>query len=101
MSELEREWERNSIDPVRVVAAAIWDTKTCVIHSMPVPARHCNILNAIYDPTRDRKDNTLEQGFLSSDGRFLSRKQALAFAIRAGQVKEGKWPPELYTEDLW
>jgi len=41
------------------------------------------------------------QGFLLSDGRFCRRKAAAGIAIKAGQIDELKWPPDLYSEDLW
>jgi hypothetical protein len=48
------------------------------------------------EPLRDD-----EQGFVTSDGRFVGRKQAGCIAILAGQIERLKWPPLLYSEDLW
>lgn len=42
------------------------------------------------------------QGFVTECGRYVTRKQALAIAIRSGQVKQGctRYPHELYSADL-
>lgn len=42
-----------------------------------------------------------EQGFLLNNGRFAMRKAAAALAVRNGQIDAPKWPPNLYSEDLW
>ena len=47
------------------------------------------------------QDETWEQGFLLSDGRFARRKAAASVALRAGQIEKLNWPPNLYSEDLW
>lgn len=42
------------------------------------------------------------QGFVTDDGRFVSREEALPIAIAAGQVKEGQTchKDRLFSEDL-
>lgn len=46
-----------------------------------------------------------EQGFVTADGRFLTREQAGALAQRTGQLKPGVVLSErggqLFSEDLW
>lgn len=39
------------------------------------------------------------QGFLTSEGRFVTREEAVMIAYRALQIKEKK--KTLYSEDLW
>lgn len=41
------------------------------------------------------------QGFVDDDGRFINRKDATAEAIKCGQIEKLKWPPLLYSEDLY
>ena len=48
------------------------------------------------------KIRAVEQGFLTSDGRFVDRVEGLAIALAAGQVitKHGN-PNQLFSEDMW
>jgi hypothetical protein len=85
---------------VRIVAAAIFHGATI---SLPPPARHHTVLQTMsivmgVDAIQVRPEN---EGFLTSDGRFVNRVEAYYIAWRAGQLKEGKQVPELYSEDLW
>lgn len=64
--------------------------------------RHCNIIGAF--PTNDnhRKDNreyNTTQGFLTSYGRFVDRKEAALIAYNAHQVK--RCIQRLFSEDLY
>lgn len=85
-----------------VTAAAIMHPDGRV-YSLPPPARHANILWMMVEKRVMPPDNALggEQGFLLSDGRFCRRKPAGVIALKAGQIKELRWPPSLYSEDLW
>lgn len=87
--------------PIRIVAAAVRDGAG-VIHSLPAPARHHNVLQSMPD---FRGRHAAEQGFLTSNGEFADRITALRIAMAAGQVV-GRTPsgyngPELFSEDLW
>ena len=42
-----------------------------------------------------------EQGFLTSEGVFVSRKHGMIIAKLAGQVPMDHGPDELFSEDLW
>lgn len=84
----------------RIVAAAVHYGATI---SSPPPARHDTILKAIdlimgIDATKLRP---LDQGFLTSAGRFVNRADAYAIAYRSGQVTDTPSYPLLYSEDLW
>jgi hypothetical protein len=52
-----------------------------------------------YDPLpREERDI---QGFVTDEGRFVDRLEGAAIALAAGQIAALKWPPDLYSEDLW
>jgi hypothetical protein len=83
-----------------IVAAAL--QLDGVTRSMPAPARHHTILHAIdaqgYSPETMAR---MVQGFLTSEGRFVGRREATSIAVIAEQIQNPKWPPDLYSEDLW
>jgi hypothetical protein len=60
--------------------------------------RHYNILGAAV-PFGYLKD--ADQGFVTDIGDFVDRVEAARIAIECGQIKELKWPPNLYSEDLY
>lgn len=82
----------------RIIAVAI--SAFGVIASLPAPARHGDVLNKLHD------FNSLPlppdtQGFLTSAGRYVNRRDAAKIALEAGQVATLEAPPQLYSEDLW
>lgn len=81
-----------------IVAAAI--SHNGLICTMPQPARHHHIIHTLH-----RSEYSLpvssEEGFLTSEGRFVDRKKAAELSIKAGQIDQLRWPPYLYSEDLW
>lgn len=83
----------------RVVAAAIRDHDGTV-YSVPSPGRHADVIRLMVEKGRPTPI-TGNQGFLLSDGRFALRKPAAHIAIKAGQITALKWPPNLFSEDLW
>lgn len=95
--------------PERIVAAAVRGPRMVVngttleqdrvlmTFTLPAPARHHHILHYLARP-----DFHVEQGFLTSTGRFVSRKEAMGIAVAAGQVSPSKvQSPDLFSEDLW
>jgi hypothetical protein len=88
----------------KVVAAAV-KTDDGVIHFMPAPCRHHHTVHALHRPNNAAENDLIvargEQGFVMSDGTFADRIEAGQCAIAAGQITELKWPPKLYSEDLW
>lgn len=83
---------------VTIVAAAC--VKNGLTFTMPPPARHHHILQNM--PVGEQWTVfPEEQGFLTSEGKFVSRFQAAAIAIRARQILEPQWGRELFSEDLW
>jgi len=72
-------------------------SKWSIVVSLSPPARHHDI---IYLVTRNLQE--IEQGFLTSGGRFVDRKEALQIALAAKQIEAPKFQPdELFSEDLW
>mgnify|MGYP001592498173 CR=1 FL=1 len=88
-------------EPPTIVAAAIVFKGT--IYTVPTPGRHHNVFALIREMTGANDVSVGEdgQGFVTSDRRFANRKEAAIIAISAGQISKLKWPPLLYSEDLW
>lgn len=84
-----------------IVAAAI--RKGDKVYTLPPPARHHDIISLIATETEERPavKHPDVQGFVTDDGTFVDRKRAIRIAIEAGQITRPKWPPNLYSEDLW
>lgn len=92
---------REGTQPTRVVAAAV-RTEDGLIHFVPAPARHHEMVQALSTVlTSGLIAARGEQGFVLSDGTFASRPKAALVAIAAGQIAALRWPPNLYSEDLW
>jgi hypothetical protein len=83
----------------RVVAAAAVKRSTGV-YSLPPPARHHHIIHKLYDEGFPQGPDEV-QGFLLSDGTFVDRVQAGQIALACQQIPRLRWPPNLYSEDLW
>ncbi len=88
----------------RIISAAVRIGE--MIFSLPPPARHHDVLhNMAENIIRTGQDPTWEQGFVTSSGRFVDRRQGCFIARNAGQLdlvrpKTGPaW--ELFSEDLW
>ncbi len=60
--------------------------------------RHSDAIRAAAEAT-GKKPITGEQGFVTSAGRFVSRKEAAEIAFAAGQIEEEK--DILFSEDVW
>lgn len=85
---------------VSIVAAAIFHG---AVISLPAPARHNTILYSMdvemgIDVT---KVPPVNQGFITSEGKFVNRVEAYYIACRAGQIEEKKDAPQLFSEDIW
>lgn len=89
-----------------IVAAAIRCEGECgdFIISAPPPARHHNLLRAYYDLKGEPHRGSENQGFLTSEGVFVTREEAYKIVVAANQQMidhpsrvEGK----LFSEDLW
>ena len=78
----------------------------CGVQVFEIPChRHGDALKIIsqFVDWQDIDKTQTEQGFLTHDGIFLSRVEALQHAIACQQLPAGvdKVHKELYSEDLW
>lgn len=82
----------------RIVSVAI--SAFGFIASLPAPARHGDVLKKLsyVNPTILGPGT---QGFITSAGRFVNRRDAAVIALEQLQVEKLISPPELYSEDLW
>ena len=86
----------------RIVAAAL--KVGSMIISAPPPARHHTLLHAVFNTYGKRGPmiKATDQGFLTSDGRFVDRDEGAKIAIDAEQIIKTKFQPNhLFSEDLW
>lgn len=73
-----------------------------VVMTLPAPARHHHVMWARHFVDGMKTGDNGIQGFLTTNGRFVDRAQALKIAAKRGQiVKKHPWEGELYSEDLW
>lgn len=70
------------------------------IWSLPAPARHHHVFR-VMGAEGFKAWGSEETGFLTNTGRYVDRKEAARIAVEAGQITAPKWPPDLYSEDLW
>lgn len=85
-----------------IVAAAI--AKDNKVWSVPKPGRHNHVINLICEELGiEYVGSNFVQGFLTSEGRFVDRKEAAEVARKADQRLIGgwSWVNKLYSEDLW
>lgn len=83
----------------KIVAAALF---MGVIWSLPSPARHHTVMHAMMNAgINSDKIHFAEQGFTTSEGRFVGRELAKDIAWRAGQTETFDHPTKLFSEDLW
>jgi hypothetical protein len=76
-----------------------------LILSMPAPARHNDVLRRVWhmNPNPRRPVRGI-QGFLTSDGLFVDRRDAMKIARVNGQLRPGSAASKterLFSEDLW
>ena len=82
-----------------IISAAVQHEE--VIFSLPRPNRHYHIVHKMYDMGLP-KTAQQHQGFLTTTGRFLDRKEAATLALSNGQISKLKFvSDELFSEDLW
>jgi hypothetical protein len=86
---------------LRIVAAAI-RTGDGLVHSLPPPARHHDLVHRLLDAFNHPCAAEDEQGFLLSNGRFCRRKPAKRIARKAEQLlARASNLDDLYSEDVW
>jgi hypothetical protein len=84
-----------------IAAAAIKSDYDNVVHSVPVPGRHHDVIRIMVGrgyPTPIRGT----QGFILNTGKFVDRKAARKVAEAAGQLLDrASDSDELFSEDVW
>jgi len=63
--------------------------------------RHCDVISRIRKEGIKLPILQDNQGFVTDEGQFLRRGAAGAHAMKSGQITKLKFPPNLYSEDLW
>ena len=86
--------------PERVIVAAAVKLDG-VVWQLPAPARHHHVLWALDQVLPGRAIEAHDQGFVTADGRYVDRTEGAKLALDGGQIGELRWPPSLYSEDLW
>lgn len=71
-----------------------------IIISVPRPGRHHNILHPLSQISSAAAIDG-EQGFLTDEGQFLNREEAMELVKKNGQLLTQNQPNQLYSEDLW
>lgn len=83
----------------KIVAAAIKEGD--VVCSVPQPGRHHNVMRAMA-AVGVPIPIVGQQGFITSEGRFVNRFEAQDIARAAGQIIRKTGPiGELFSEDVW
>ena len=77
-----------------------------VVHSLPKPNRHHNVIRMIAQENGVGIDGPHKEGFLDNYGTFHNRTSAMLIATSAGQLNRKAGDnhyqgPELFSEDLW
>lgn len=83
----------------RIISAAIH--RGGIIFSLPPPARHHTIMNSAAANLGMTCVGPDHQGFLTSAGRFVNRREAMRIATEANQSPKPLTGVDLYSEDLW
>ena len=83
----------------RIVAAAMQIDGLTI--SLPRPAGHGEVMALATDAINYTPAAEI-QGFVTSEGRFVTRVEAMKIAHRAGQeFREKPRSHQLFSEDLW
>jgi hypothetical protein len=84
---------------ITIKAAAIL-TKAGKVYTSPAPKRHFDIIIAM--TKKGYPTTKVQRGFLTSEGKYVNRRQARVIAENANQLLPNNFGlKELYTEDVW
>jgi len=74
-----------------------------VIYSTERPGRHYTIIKQLIEEKNFKSPIKGIQGFVTNNGRFLNRKEALELAVKNNQVELKNCINKfnLFSEDLW
>lgn len=82
------------------INAAAIRTTTGQVFSVPKPGRHGDVFRMLQKSGASWHGAT--QGFLTSEGNFVTRAEAAVIAFSAGQLPHDQTIPEtVFSEDLW
>lgn len=83
-----------------IVAAAIKYGN--VVAFVPKPGRHHDVIRAWFEQTSMTTRGENEQGFITSEGKFVNRHLAMGIALKHNQIiKKHGHPEMLFSEDMW
>ena len=74
------------------------------IFSLPSPNRHHNVIRMIAEETGEGIKDFHKEGFVTSNGMYLSRREAFIYAKNKNQLNRdpnGYSGDELFSEDIW
>lgn len=72
------------------------------VFAVTQPGRHGDVMFAMDKVGMAGIENTMDQGFVTSLGRFVDREEGLKIAQDRRQiVRKHPTPDELYSEDMW
>ncbi len=83
-----------------IIAVAIRDLNQDYELSMPCPNRHHHVIREMAYRGHDGA-HLCEQGFIDDQCGFVNRIEAAQIALDQGQIKSLRWPPNLFSEELW
>ena len=94
---------QTDIKSLRIVAAALRRKLNNIVYSLPPPARHHTIMHALVHDGVEC-NNRFDQGFVTNEGNFVGRIQAMDIARINNQLldRAPTGPPNtLFSEDVW
>lgn len=96
----------SSREHITHVAIIIREGNDRGLYTSPKPQRHGGLMQEMIEDWGCEPPVVGEEGFLTSAGRFVNRKEALVLARAAGQLRRRKQPgdydgDELFSEDVW
>lgn len=87
-----------------IIGSAIRDRNDGKVYKIDKPARHDDVMSVMRDVGIHTMHGEKEQGFWTSEKRFVNREDAFVIASTAGQIIEktgGVDSKRLYSEDVW
>jgi hypothetical protein len=82
----------------KIVMSAVRLSESIIV-STPKPGRHYDVIKHLSTIGYDCRG--VESGFITSEGRFVDRKEGRDIAVGAGQCSSCDVGGELTTQDLW
>jgi len=95
--EVQQDLEKRGVEHITGVAIK---AKT-VVYQLHWPCRHCHVMHMLYQclPHLQIREREHVQGFVTDEGRFLTREEAADMARANGQTVSTR--SSLFSEELW